>query len=77
MPWNGSYEELESYLREFVNIPGEHVPYDFGGGVGLFLATLDNVRTNALDAELEDLRERLIDEQAAFLVRLASLIRNG
>ena len=71
MPWIGNYEELCDYLRQFVNAHGDPAPYDFNGVVQLLLATLDNLRQNASDAEIEDIGASLDDEQAAFLLRLA------
>ncbi len=77
MPWSGSYEELLAYLRQFVNVHGDPVPYDFNGVVDLMLATLDNLGHNALEAELEDMAESFSDEQAAFFLRLADYLRGG
>jgi hypothetical protein len=47
MQWSGSYEELQQYLRRFVNISGDAVPYDFNAVVHLMLAILDNMCENA------------------------------
>jgi hypothetical protein len=75
MSWSGSYEDLERYLRHFVNISCDPVPYDFNGVVHLMLALLDNLREHALDAELEDLRDSLTEEQVEFFLRLADQLR--
>ncbi len=75
MPWTGSYEELIGYLRQFINFGGSSTDYDFNGVVHLMLATLDNLRHNALEAELESVGEMFSDEQAAFLLKLAGCIR--
>lgn len=56
---------------------GDSVPYDFSGIVDLMLALLDNLRENALEDELEGIREVLTDEQAAFFLRLANYIGPG
>jgi hypothetical protein len=77
MPWSGSYEELQRYLRHFVNIDGEPGPYDFNGVVHLMLGLLDNLRENALEEELKDIRESLTEEQAEFFIRLADYIRHS
>ena len=77
MPWHGTYEELRDYLRGFINFGGDPVPYDFNGVVHLVLALLDNLRENALEAELADIRESMTDEQAAFLLRLAEHVGRG
>jgi hypothetical protein len=75
MSWSGSYEELEDYLRRFVNFGPDPVPYDFNGVVNLMLALLDNLRERALDAELREIGGSMTDEQAAFLRRLADCTR--
>ena len=77
MPWTGSYEDLLAYLRQFVNFGGGPVDYDFNGAVHLMLASLDNLRHNALEAELERIGGSLSDEQAAFILKLADYIRQG
>jgi hypothetical protein len=77
MAWRGSFEELEAYLRGFVNISGEPVPYDFGGVLLLWLALLDNLRANHIDADLGDVAGYLSPEQAAFLLRLAERVREA
>lgn len=75
MPWTGSYQDLLAYLRGFVNLGGGPVEYDFNGVVHLMLASLDNMRQNALEAELEDIGGSLSDEQAAFILKLADYIQ--
>ncbi len=75
MPWSGSYEDLLAYLRQFANSHGEPAPYDFNGVVHLMLATLDNLKDNALEAELEHIRGSFNDEQMAFLLRLEDHLR--
>jgi hypothetical protein len=75
VPWTGGYEELCEYLREFVNIGRDPVPYDFNGVVHLMLASLDNLRHNALEADLEEIRASFTDDQAAFFLKLAEYIR--
>lgn len=75
MPLLGSYEQLESYLRGFVNFGPDPVPYDFNGVVHLLLALLDNLREKALEEELQDVRESMTDEQVTFLLRLADYVR--
>ena len=77
MPWTGRSEDLLAYLRQFVNFGGGPVDYDFHGVVHLMLASLDNLRHNALEAELEDIGGSLSDEQAAFFLKLADEIRQG
>ncbi|MFO0952240.1 MAG: hypothetical protein U0835_14040 [Isosphaeraceae bacterium] len=77
MRWIGSYDDLLAYLRHFVNIHGDPVPYDFNGVVHLMLATLDNLSQNASEAELDDMAGSLSDEQAAFVLKLADYLRRG
>ena len=55
MPWTGSFEDLLAYLRQFANVGGTPADYDLNGVVHLLLATLDNLRRYALEAELEDI----------------------
>jgi len=66
-----SYHDLEQYLRAFVNAIGDPVPYDFTAAVHLLGALLDNLRTYALEAGLEDISGYFSPEQIAFLQRLA------
>ena len=71
MPWLGSYEDLIDYLRHFTNFSGDPATYDFNGVVHLMLATLDNLKSNALAGELEHIRGLLDEEQRSFLLKLA------
>jgi hypothetical protein len=67
-------EQLKEYLRNFANIAGEVVPYDTNGGLHLLLALVDNLRENALEADLREIVPEVVSaEQAAFLGNLASL----
>jgi hypothetical protein len=77
MPWTGTYDELQEYLRQFINFKGGPVEYDFNGVVQLMLAALDNLRRNALEDELDEVGEMFSDEQANFLLKLADHIRRG
>lgn len=77
MAWSGSFEELEAYLRGFINFGGDPVPYDFGGVLLLWLALLDNLCVNHIDADLYDVAGFLSPEQIAFLVRLADKVRRA
>jgi hypothetical protein len=75
LPTLQSYEDLQAYLRGFVNFDGAPVPYDFNGTVHLLLALLDNLRANATEADLEDIRGSFTDEQAAFFLKLAEYVQ--
>jgi hypothetical protein len=70
-----TFEELERFLREFVNFGGDRVPYDFGGAAALMLASLNNLREKALPAELEDLPESLTEDESQFILQLADYVR--
>jgi hypothetical protein len=68
-----TYEELEAYLRQFSSCLGDPVPYDFVGTFHLFLALLDNLAQNHLDADIDGLEEtefKLTPKQTAFLQSL-------
>ena len=67
MPWDGSYDDLRRYLREFTNIGGDPA-YDENGTLRLMLALVDNLREGA--DNLQELAEIITPEQAAFLQNL-------
>ena len=73
-----SFDELERFLRDWQQwdwLEGDTLDdYDFAGMIILFNACLDNLRTNAHQAELEDIGGYLRDEQRAFLKKLAELV---
>ncbi len=68
-----SFGELLTFLRTTETVTGGD-EYDFVGMVMLFKACLDNLQTNALEAELEDIGDQFTEEQIAFLKRLAALM---
>jgi hypothetical protein len=71
-----TYEELQGYLREFSNFLGDPTPYDFIGAFHLFLAILDNLAKNHIDADLEsaeEFRPWFNEEQFRFLQQLERL----
>lgn len=71
-----TFEELERYLREFTNFAGDPVPYDFNGAFHLFLAILDNLACNHLDADIEsheEFRPWFSEAQGQFLSKLSRL----
>jgi hypothetical protein len=71
-----TYEDLEKYLRQFVNFHGDPAPYDFVGAFHLFLAILDSLGRHHLDADVESLKEcgvTLSREQWAFIEKLRLL----
>jgi len=48
-----SYEQLQNYLKSFINWRGDVGPYDFGAVANLLGALLDNIREHAQDIEVE------------------------
>ena len=70
MRWNGSFESLRQYLREFTNI-GDDPAYDTNGILILLLALVDNLREGAVVDDLPELTEAITPEQAVFLGQLA------
>ena len=67
------FEDFERYLREFTNFPGDPVPYDFNGAFRLFLAILENLSRNHLDADIEsheECRRWFNNDQQQFLNKL-------
>ena len=77
MAWSGDFHELKAFLRDFANIDGDLVPYDFGGVLLLWVALLDNLQANHNDADLSDVAGYLSPEQAEFLIRRAERVRNS
>jgi hypothetical protein len=70
-------DDLPQYLREFVNIRGVPVPYDFGRAVEMLAALLDNLRDSSLDEDLEEIGPRFTGEQRAFLARISEHANRG
>lgn len=72
-----SFEDLEQFLREFINFSGDPCPYDFNGAFHLFLAILDNLSRNYDDADIEShekCRPWFNDDQRQFLSNLNRLV---
>ena len=65
------YEELLEAIKNFGDSQG---PYDFNGMVHLLLASLDNLRENALEAELEDMHGAFTDDQIRFWHKLTAYL---
>jgi hypothetical protein len=65
-----SYEDLETYLREFTTFHDDRSVYDFGGAFHLWLALLQNLKTNGLDAEMKQYAEVVSPDQVLFLKKL-------
>ena len=65
-----TYEQLEDFLRTFVNWHGDPVPYDFNGLLHLVLAGVENLRVNATNQDFLDYACSITDDQALFLRRL-------
>lgn len=62
-----SFEQLEDYLRTFVNWGGDIVPYDSGGVVCLLGAILDNIHRLGMESDFEEMAEYLTTDQIATL----------
>ena len=71
-----SYEDLAKFLRNWTSLVGPS-EYDFGLAIHFFTPCIDNLVTNALDAELEDAAELFSEEQAAFIKKLAAMIEKS
>ncbi len=69
-----TYDDLENYLKTFHSFGGDATIYDFNGIVHLLLALLDNLRKNALEAELEDMGDSMTKKQKDFWIKLCELI---
>ena len=65
-----SFEELEEYLTSFWNWGDPEGEFDFVGAVAILRASLNCLRKNALEAELERFPECFDPEEAAFFSRL-------
>lgn len=65
-----SYTELRELLRNFHSWGDESI-YDFNGIFHLWLALLDNLQENALQAELEAINDSMTQSQREFLANLA------
>ena len=76
MPSFNTYEDLQVFLRNFINFHEDSGQYDQNGLVHLMLAILDNLRANALDVDLEEIGDAFEDDQAAFFIKIADLVRN-
>jgi len=76
-----SYKELLSHLRNCIHwdstdpeVTGGN--YDFVGVVYMMLACLDNLRENALEAELKDIGMAFDENQAAFFKKICHILQN-
>ena len=62
-----TFEQLETYLREFTNAHGDAVPYDFVGAYSLFLAIVENLAQYGLESDLQRMKAMTGEEHLAFL----------
>jgi hypothetical protein len=69
-----TFEQLEKTLSNFTSWHNDAGLYDFGGVMSLFLACVDNLKNNALEAELENADEYMSEEQIKFILELAKRI---
>ena len=68
-----SFQQIESFLRNWTSF-AERSEYDFVGHMALLCACLDNLRTNMLEVEFDDIQDYFDDSQKAFLKKLAKTI---
>ena len=61
-----SFQDLEQGLKDWSSFSNPDA-YDFVAMFALFCACIDNLRRNALPAEIQDLGKELSDEERAFL----------
>jgi hypothetical protein len=66
-------EQLLDYLRTFTTWDSRE-GFDFGASAAVLAAILDSLRKNARDAELDELREYLDENQVNFLTQLATKV---
>lgn len=76
MPSFNTYEDLQVFLRNFINFHEDSGQYDQNGLVHLMLAILDNLRANALEVDLEEIGYAFEDDQTAFFLKIADFFRN-
>ena len=62
------HEELLAAIRHYST---QEPPYDYNGTIHLMLAALDNLRENALEAEMEMIAYSMTDEQRFYLRQIA------
>jgi hypothetical protein len=68
-----TYEDLERFLREFVNFGEDVGQYDSNGALYLLRAVLENLSSNYCDGDdevLDDFCRELTPEQKQFLKKL-------
>ncbi|MCE9525431.1 MAG: hypothetical protein K8R36_05195 [Planctomycetales bacterium] len=74
MPFEGNYEALRQYLRDFTNIGGDPA-YDTHGILMLLLSLVDNLRSSGeAEATLPELAETITPEQLGFLKQLVAWV---
>jgi hypothetical protein len=70
-----TFEDLEAFLRNWVNAYGQKVPYDFNGAFHLLKAILHSMINHSLEADLEEYAKGLSQKEAAFLRKLIEYSR--
>lgn len=68
-----NYDDVYRTIKEWGTSTDE--PYDVIGVVHFLIASIENLRENALDAELDDIPFSLTQEQANFLIKIAETIK--
>jgi dimeric dUTPase (all-alpha-NTP-PPase superfamily) len=68
------FSDLANRLRCWSSFVDD-TSYDFVGIVHLFSACLDNLKTSALESELEDIGDCLDDDQKKILLKISDFVR--
>ena len=66
--------DLAGRLRAWTSFADAQV-YDFGGLVLLLGACLDNMRSHGIPGDMDEIGERLTQEQAEMILRLADALK--
>ena len=67
MPNNMKHEEIIEIVRNTNNFGDPEGDYDFNGIVHIMLAAMENLKENATNEELEEIKKSFTEEQADYL----------
>jgi hypothetical protein len=76
MPDIRSFDDFEEYLKHFTSWGDDQYIYDFGGVCTLFLALLDNMQRNGVEAEIDEIGGRFTPDQREFLEVICRSVQN-
>lgn len=71
-----SLEDLTERIRNWTSFKDEDV-YDYGGLIHILAACLENLRRHSIPIDLEELSDRLSDEEIEMLIKLADAVNKG